>query len=119
MDAIGKTILDVGCRLSQTDENKKPAKVIFVITTDGLENSSREFTYERIKELIKHQEEEHGWEFIFMGANMDAVKEAAGIGISMENSFNYSATKSGVEEMYNFVSCLVSEKRSDLGKGEK
>jgi hypothetical protein len=56
-------------------------KVIFMITTDGIENSSHEFTYEKIKELIKHQQEKFNWEFIFLGANIDAKKEAASIGI--------------------------------------
>jgi len=76
LDAVGKTILDLGYRLSKTDEEKRPGKVIFVITTDGLENASREFTYEKAKELIKHQQEKYNWEFIFLGANIDAAKEA-------------------------------------------
>lgn len=60
LDAVGKTILDVGYRLSKTSDDEKPGKVIFVITTDGLENASCEFTYEKVKELIKHQQEKNG-----------------------------------------------------------
>ena len=82
LDAVGKTILDVGYRLSNTKEEQRPGKVIFVITTDGMENASSEFTYEKVQQLIKHQQEKYSWEFIFMGANIDAVKEADSIGIN-------------------------------------
>ncbi|EEG78892.1 vWA domain-containing protein [Dethiobacter alkaliphilus] len=111
LDAVGRTILDVGYRLARTNEQKKPGKVIFVITTDGLENASREFTYEKVKELIKHQQKKYNWEFIFLGANIDAAREADSIGIATENAFNFEATKSGVESMYCMVSEAVSEKR--------
>lgn len=111
LDAIGKTILDVGYRLSKTIEDERPGKVIFVITTDGLENASQEFTYEKVKELINHQREKYSWEFIFLGANVDAAKEADSIGISMGNAFNFEASKAGVEEMYSMVCEAVSKKR--------
>ena len=111
LDAIGKTILDVGYRLSVIGEEHRPAKVIFVITTDGMENASREFTYGKVKELIKHQQEKYHWEFIFLGANIDATKEASNIGISKDNAFNYEASKDGVENMYLYASEVVSEKR--------
>ena len=111
LDAIGKTILDVGYRLSVIGEEHRPAKVIFVITTDGMENASREFTYAKVKELIKHQQEKYHWEFIFLGANIDATKEASNIGISKNNAFNYEASKDGVENMYLYASEVVSEKR--------
>ena len=61
LDAIGKTIIDVGYRLSVMEESQRPAKVIFVITTDGMENASKEFTYKKVKELIKHQQEKYQW----------------------------------------------------------
>jgi uncharacterized protein YegL len=111
LDAIGKTILDVGYRLSGIGEEERPAKVIFVITTDGMENASREFTYGKVKQLIKHQQEKYHWEFIFLGANIDASKEAGSIGISQDNAFNYEASKDGVEKMYCHVCEVVSEKR--------
>jgi len=110
LDAVGKTILDVGQRLSKTMEDKKPAKVIFVITTDGLENASREFTYEKVKELIKHQQEKYCWEFIFLGANIDTEREADSIGISRDNAFSFEATKDGVENMF----CIVNEAVMDI-----
>ena len=111
LDAVGKTILDVGYRLSNISEGRRPGKVIFVITTDGFENASREFTYEKVKELIKHQEEKYSWEFIFMGANIDAEREADQIGIKMENAFSFEASNEGVEKMYNMVHGAVYEKR--------
>jgi hypothetical protein len=111
LDAVGKTILDVGLRLSKTSESKRPGKVIFVITTDGMENASREFTYEKVRKLIKHQQEKYGWEFIFLGANIDAAKEAGNIGIFEENAYNFEASKDGVSNMYSRACEAVSEKR--------
>jgi hypothetical protein len=111
LDAVGQTILDVGHRLSMTNEEQKPGKVIFVITTDGIENASREYTYEKVKELIKHQTEKYNWEFIFMGANIDAVREADNLGINIENAYNFEASEEGVEMMYNTVCEAVLEKR--------
>ncbi|CAG9607022.1 vWA domain-containing protein [Pseudoneobacillus rhizosphaerae] len=111
LDAVGKTILDVGHRLSNSNEDQKPGKVIFVITTDGMENASREFTYEKVNELIKHQQEKYNWEFIFMGANIDAAKEASILGIDMENAYSFEASENGVEVMYNVICEAVSEKR--------
>lgn len=111
LDAVGKTILTVGHRLSNTEENNRPEKVIVVITTDGMENASREFTYSKVKELIKHQQEKYQWEFIFMGANIDAVEEAGNLGISEDSAYQFEASEHGVVEMYNLVCEAVSNKR--------
>jgi hypothetical protein len=111
LDAVGKSILDVGYRLSKAPVEKRPGKVIFVITTDGMENASREFTHKKVKELIKHQQEKYNWEFIFMGANIDAAKEAGNIGIEKHNAYSFQATEEGVEAMYCQISEVVSEKR--------
>jgi uncharacterized protein YegL len=111
LDAAGKTILDVGHRLSKTPEAQRPGSVIFVITTDGMENASREFTYEKVKELIKHQQEKYSWEFIFMGANIDSAEEAKNLGISKENTFDFEASEVGVEKMYNVMCEAVTFKR--------
>ncbi|MBT2639678.1 vWA domain-containing protein [Bacillus sp. ISL-39] len=111
LDAVGKTILDVGYRLARTSEERRPDKVIFVITTDGMENASSEFTYGKVKELIRHQQEKYGWEFIFMGANIDVAKEAGSLGIHIKNSFNFEASEKGIENMYEMVSESIMEKR--------
>ena len=115
LDAIGKTILDVGCRLTKTNEDNRLGKVIFVITTDGLENASREFTYKKVKELITHQQEKYNWEFIFLGANIDAEREADNLGIHSENAFSFEASEVGVECMYKMVCEEVLERRQ-VGK---
>ncbi|SFB09533.1 MULTISPECIES: vWA domain-containing protein [unclassified Bacillus (in: firmicutes)] len=111
LDAIGKTILDVGRRLSQTEAENRSGKVIFVITTDGMENASSEFTYGKIKKLINHQQEKYNWEFIFMGANIDAASEAESIGIARNHAYKFEASDKGVECMYEMISEVVSEKR--------
>lgn len=109
LDAVGKTIVAVGNRLYHVSEEERPGKVIFVITTDGLENASREFTYEKVKKQIEQQKEKYNWEFIFLGANMDAAAEAGSIGIKEENAYNFDASHKGVEKMYNTVFEVVSE----------
>ncbi|WP_059172587.1 vWA domain-containing protein [Bacillus sp. FJAT-27445] len=111
LDAVGRTIVEVGCRLSKTEEDRRPGKVIFVITTDGMENASREFTYEKVKELIRHQQEKYSWEFIFMGANIDAAKEAGNLGIEEKHAYSFEASHTGVEKMYDMATEAVSEAR--------
>lgn len=111
LDAVGKTIIDVGYKLSRTCEDERPGQVIFVITTDGLENASREFTHNKIKELIQHQQEKYDWEFIFLGANIDAIQEASNLGINQYDSYNYRATKTGIDCMYNTLNDAVLNKR--------
>ncbi|HPU63036.1 MAG TPA: VWA domain-containing protein [Mobilitalea sp.] len=111
LDAIGRAILDVNFRLSQLDKDNYPGKVIFVITTDGLENSSTEFTYDRIRQLIARQKELYNWEFIFMGANMDVIKESQKLGIHPSMSFNFQASSKGTKQMYQKVDHIVSEIR--------
>lgn len=111
LDAVGKTILDIGYRLSAIEESKRPGNVIFVITTDGLENASKEFTYKKVKELIQHQQEKYNWSFIFLGANMDAAKEAESIGICKDDAYDFVASKTGIHTMYCTASNAVSEMR--------
>jgi hypothetical protein len=111
LDAIGKTILDVGMRLSNTNEATRPGKVIFVITTDGMENASREFTYEKVKAMIEDQQQKYNWEFIFMGANIDSAKEAGNLGISRDNAFGFVASNLGVANMFMTIGETVLGKR--------
>ncbi|WP_409304131.1 vWA domain-containing protein [Peribacillus sp. SCS-155] len=111
LDAVGKTILDVGYRLSQTKEEQRPGKVIFIITTDGMENASREFTYKKVKEMIRHQQEKYNWEFMFIGANIDVAKEADSIGISVDDAITFEASQEGVERMYMRMEEEICERR--------
>lgn len=112
LDAVGKTMIDVGLRLSQIKEAERPHKVIFVITTDGMENSSKEFTYDKVNQMITHQREQYNWDFIFMGANIDVVKESEKLGISPDLSMCYEASEEGTQHMYEKVSCMVSSMRA-------
>ena len=113
LDAVGKTIIEVGARLSKTKEGDRPDKVIFVIITDGKENASREFTYEKVNELIKHQKNKYNWEFVFLGANIDVEKEAENLGIPLKNTYRYVTTKAGLNDMYGILCEVVCEIRGN------
>jgi len=112
LDAVGRTINDVGKRLNETPEALRPGKVIFVITTDGLENASREFGYDEVKRMITHQSEKYGWEFIFMGANIDVAKEGGKLGISANRSLCFVASSDGMHNMYHRVAGICGNIRS-------
>ena len=111
LDAVGHTVVSVGNRLTDTIDHRKPEKVIVVITTDGMENASIEYTHEKVKELIEQQRDVYNWDFIFMGANINASKEAESIGITEENAYQFKASEIGVENMYMQACKAVSEKR--------
>jgi len=111
LDAVGKTIDNVGRRLSNTPEDNRPTKVILAILTDGEENSSKEMTLSKVKGMIDHQRDKYGWEFIFLGANQDAFTEAAKIGIRTCDTQSFVATGAGVRDAYGVTSELVSKYR--------
>jgi len=113
LDAVGKTINDVGKRLYETAEESRPGKVIFVITTDGLENASREFSYDEVKRMITHQTEKYDWEFVFMGANIDVAKEGDKLGIKTDQSFVFESTAKGIYSMFSDVDALCCSIRED------
>lgn len=100
LDACGFAIAEVGERLATLPESERPGKVIVLITTDGLENSSREYTKTRVKKLITQQQEKYGWQFSYVGANQDAFAEGNRIGIPMNSSLSYAATRSGTQSSY-------------------
>ncbi|MCA0148302.1 MULTISPECIES: VWA domain-containing protein [Rossellomorea] len=112
MDAVGKTIIEVGHRLSRMAEGQRPGKVIFVITTDGMENASVEFSSSQVKDLINQQQQRYNWEFIFLGANINAAEEAINIGIDKGSAYQFEASSKGVEAMYDVVSEAVCERRN-------
>ena len=112
LDAIGETINKVQDRHDSLGA-EKPEKVIFVITTDGEENSSRKFKKSDIEKMIKHQTNGHGWEFMFLGANMDAVKEAADLGISYDRAVTYDYSNVGTKAVYDTVLTATSAIRCD------
>jgi len=93
LDAIGKSILEKGSELSNLKEEDRPGRVMFVIITDGDENSSRVFGNDKIKEMIKHQTEVYNWDFTFLGANIDTFSVANSMGISIDKSLSFSSAK--------------------------
>jgi len=110
LDAVGSTILKVA--RTEGIENKD-TKVVFVIITDGLENASEEFTREKVKQMISDKQEKAGWDFIYLGANVEAGKEASAIGIDEKNAVKYKNTKKGVQA--NFTA--VERATSDMAQG--
>lgn len=114
LDAIGQTINKIGNAQQHTTEEQRADKVMFVITTDGMENASREYTYEKIKTSIEHQKAKYGWEFIFLGANIDAISTAAKFGIGADRAANYHADSQGTQLNYAAVSDAVSSLRASV-----
>ena len=112
LDAVGITITSVGERLNKTAEEERPAKVIMIITTDGKENASKEYSRDKIKEMIEEQTNKYNWKFIFLGANIDAVSEAESIGIKGEYASNYGWCEQGVESVYATLDCMTTKYRS-------
>lgn len=112
LDAIGKTIHKIGNVQRNTSEEQRAEKVMFVITTDGMENASIEYDCEKIKKMVERQKEKYGWEFIFLGANIDAVSTAAKVGINSDRAANYNADGEGTRLNYEAVSHVVSELRA-------
>ena len=110
LDAVGKTMLDVKARLARTPAKERPGKVIMVITTDGYENASREFSGKQIHDMIIRQQQ-HGWEFLFFGANIDTVATAKSMGIKEADAMSYESTAQGMSIMMNEMSLRVDEKR--------
>lgn len=95
LDAVGRAITETGSRLAAMKETERPSLVIFVIVTDGQENSSRTFTREKIREMIQHQRTVYKWPFTFLAANQDAFAEAASLGIDPSGAANWAADKIG------------------------
>ena len=108
LDAIGKTINEIGNVQQHTAEDERAEHLMFVITTDGMENASREYSYEKVRQMIEHQKSKYSWEFIFLGANIDAIATAARFGISNDRAANYNADGEGTLLNYEVVSEAVS-----------
>lgn len=112
LDAVGKTIDQVGNKLSALPEEERPSKVLFLIITDGQENASREFTKEKVRSMITHQREVYNWEFVFMGANIDSFAEGASLGISKNHTFNFMPSAAGTKDLYRNISSSTTRYRS-------
>jgi uncharacterized protein YegL len=112
LDAIGKTIHKIVNVQRNTSESEQAEKVLFVITTDGFENSSKEYSYSKIKAMIEKQKSRYGWEFLFLGANIDAVSEAAKFGIDSSRATQFHNDGDGIELNYAVVCETISEFRT-------
>lgn len=111
LDAVGRTIDDVGQRLAATPEAERPGKVLVCILTDGLENSSSDYTRERVQAMIQHQQETYAWEFAFLAANQDAFAEAGGLSIAAHDAAGFAATSTGVREAFHVLSDRATRTR--------
>ena len=112
LDAVGGAIHHIGNVHKYAREEDRPEKTIFVITTDGMENASRNYTYDRVKAMIERQKGKYGWEFLFLGANIDAAREAARFGIGADRAANYHADHEGTGVIYETVSEAICQVRS-------
>lgn len=113
LDAVGGAIHHIGNVHKYARREDVPAKTMFVIITDGYENASRFYTAERVKAMIEHQKEKYGWEFLFIGANIDAVETASHFGISQDRAVNYNADSEGTGVVYDTFCDVVTRFRND------
>ena len=111
LDAVGGAIHHIGNVHKYAREEDRPEKTLFVITTDGMENASRRYTYDKVKSMIARQRERYGWEFLFLGANIDAARVAARFGIRADCAADYHADSMGTEAVYESVCEAVCQVR--------
>lgn len=121
LDAVGGAIRHIGNIHKYAREEDVPEHTVFVITTDGMENASRRYTLPRVREMIRRQQERYGWEFLFLGANIDAVETAGQFGIGADRAANYHADSAGTQLNYQVISDAISQVRcsAPLGSGWK
>ena len=113
IDALGGAIHHIGNVHKYARTEDVPEHTIFIITTDGMENASRKYSSEKVKRMIERQKEQYGWEFLFIGANIDAVETAAQYGISEDRAVNYNADEMGTQILYATVSAAVGNVRKN------
>lgn len=111
LDALGGAIHHIGNVHKYAREEDRPEKTLFIITTDGQENSSRRYTYEKVKKMVERQKEKYGWEFLFLGANIDAIAEAGRFGIKADRAVNYQCDKEGTAVNFRALGKAVSRVR--------
>ncbi len=112
LDALGGAIHHIGNIHKYARPEDVPENTMFVITTDGMENASRRYSAEKVKEMIEHEKQKYGWEFLFIGANIDAVETAARYGIGADRAVNYNADKKGTSIVYDTVATAVCNVRA-------
>lgn len=112
LDAMGGAIRHIGNVHKYARKEDRPEKTLFIITTDGMENASRQYSYEKVKRMVERQKNKYNWEFLFLGANIDAVKEAGRFGIRADRAVNYECDSRGTEINYQTISMAVSSVRA-------
>ena len=112
LDAVGGAIHHIGNVHKYARKEDVPEKTLFIITTDGLENASRRYTYDKVRHMIEHQKERYGWEFIFLGANIDAAAEARRFGIDESMAANYHCDEAGTALNYQVISEAITSVRA-------
>ena len=112
LDALGGAIHHIGNVHKYAREEDRPEKTLFIITTDGQENSSHHYTYEKVKQMVERQKERYGWEFLFLGANIDAIAEAGRFGIREDRAVNYHCDSRGTAVNFKALNKAVSQVRA-------
>ena len=107
LDAIGDAVHHIGNVHKYAREEDRPAKTVFVITTDGMENASRRYTYEEVRRMVERQRDRYGWEFLFLGANMDAISAARRFGIREDRAVRYECDAKGTALNFEVVSDTI------------
>ena len=107
LDAIGDAVHHIGNVHKYAREEDRPAKTVFVITTDGMENASRRYTYDEVRRMVERQRERYGWEFLFLGANMDAISAARRFGIREDRAVRYECDAKGTALNFEVVSDTI------------
>lgn len=112
LDAVGYAIRHIGNIHKYAREEDRPEKTVFIITTDGMENASRRFTYDKVSKMIERQKEKYDWEFMFLGANIDAVAEAKRFGIDEDRAVEFHCDSVGTALNYEVISDALAEIRA-------
>ena len=112
LDAVGGAIHHIGNIHKYARKEDVPEKTMFIITTDGYENASRRYDYEKVRKMIERQKSRHGWEFLFLGANIDAAAEAKRFGIGADRAVNYKCDEAGTALNYEVISEAVCSVRA-------
>ena len=107
LDAIGDAVHHIGNVHKYAREEDRPARTVFVITTDGMENASRRYTYDEVRRMVERQRERYGWEFLFLGANMDAISAARRFGIREDRAVRYECDAKGTALNFEVVSDTI------------
>ena len=112
LDAVGGAIHHIGNVHKYARPEDRPERTMFIITTDGMENASKKYRYEKVKRMIERQKERYGWEFLFLGANIDAAKEAGRFGIQEDRTANFVCDAQGTAVNYKALGRAISRVRS-------